>query len=787
MRRNLIFIAILAFLFLLSGLSWAQDPNGPDSAYIDCTAQDVFVGANSVVSFDLKLITDNTGADDITGLAEALLITNTNAAAAPVLDTTIATTYNGGAFPGPSTNSWDIRTTQVPSNGGDPSMFPLVYVLGQVEFLEAGLLAGTYTIARIQLSVDDTTTICIDTTSTQTVQGITLAYTDANDVVRSYLARWAVGGYCCPVTPYVNLGGPACTAPAGKSGLSGSFITFAVSADDPDVIACDEIVSCNVFTIPTSINAPVFNPPCGGGNTYSGNVEWQTDPSESGQYLVVTSYTDDCQATVSCTTVVDLVSKCLFANIGEAIGRPGSKVTVPITLDASGTSVGGFTFCIEYDPVLLTFVSLERGLFFDEPGPFAGSYKWHYLVWRNNPSTVIHKFKLCVVGIGKLYYYEGKHLPQGSSGELLLTFRLSNNELYRCFRSPIIWERLDPECIVNAFSDSSGNVVNVFDDTLFFNPNLCPGQFPKADVRACARAVDGGIVFRCDEDPLVRGDINVNGFAYEIGDAVLFANYFISGIGVFSSDPDIRARQINATDINADGLVLSVADLVYLLRILTGDQAPLGGAKLAPIASAVEVFHVGEKVSSKSSVDLGAAWFVFKGEATKVEPMITGIDGSRMVYSDIVNGETRVLVYGLGKEDKGDKISSGTSELFKIYGEVKLTRVEAAGYYGAPVDVEISAGIPRPTAFTLSQNYPNPFNASTTIKFALPVDGKVSLKIYNVAGQLVKEYQQQMNAGYRSITWDGTNASGKVVASGVYFYKLQAADFTKTLKMTLLK
>jgi hypothetical protein len=324
-------------------------------------------------------------------------------------------------------------------------------------------------------------------------------------------------------------------------------------------------------------------------------------------------------------------------------------------------------------------------------------------------------------------------------------------------------------------------VVNVFDDPIFFDPQTCPGLYPKAEVVACARAIDGGILFKCDIDPLVRGDINVNGFAYEIGDAVLFSNYFISGIGVFYADPDTRERQINATDINADGLTLSIADLVYLLRILAGDQAPLGG-KLAPIANTVDITYNGRTVASKSPVDLGAAWFVFKGEATKVVPSISGVE----VKWNISNGETRVLVYGM---KKGEKIPAGSDiSLFKIYGDAELTKVEAAGYYGAPVDVTISTSITnRPTAFGLSQNYPNPFNASTTIRFALPMDSDVSLKIYNVAGQLVKEYKQYMNIGYRSITWDGTNAKGEVVASGVYFYKLQAADFTKTLKMTLLK
>jgi len=92
-----------------------------------------------------------------------------------------------------------------------------------------------------------------------------------------------------------------------------------------------------------------------------------------------------------------------------------------------------------------------------------------------------------------------------------------------------------------------------------------------------------------------------------------------------------------------------------------------------------------------------------------------------------------------------------------------------------------------PNSYSLSQNYPNPFNATTQISFALPADGKVALKIYNVAGQLVKSFDQYMTAGYKTITWDGTNTSGEVVASGVYFYKLDAEKFSKTMKMTLLK
>ena len=64
---------------------------------------------------------------------------------------------------------------------------------------------------------------------------------------------------------------------------------------------------------------------------------------------------------------------------------------------------------------------------------------------------------------------------------------------------------------------------------------------------------------------------NLNEISNEISDAVLFSNYFVYGIGVFDIN---EAGQIAATDVNADGLTLSVADLVYMVRIILGDAAP---------------------------------------------------------------------------------------------------------------------------------------------------------------------------------------------------------------------
>jgi len=93
-----------------------------------------------------------------------------------------------------------------------------------------------------------------------------------------------------------------------------------------------------------------------------------------------------------------------------------------------------------------------------------------------------------------------------------------------------------------------------------------------------------------------------------------------------------------------------------------------------------------------------------------------------------------------------------------------------------------------PTDFALSQNVPNPFNPSTDISFALPKDSKVSLTIYNVLGQHVKTLvDDYMRAGNQTVSWDGTDGTGRTVASGVYFYKLNASDFSSTKKMMMLK
>jgi len=88
-----------------------------------------------------------------------------------------------------------------------------------------------------------------------------------------------------------------------------------------------------------------------------------------------------------------------------------------------------------------------------------------------------------------------------------------------------------------------------------------------------------------------------------------------------------------------------------------------------------------------------------------------------------------------------------------------------------------------PSVFSLSQNYPNPFNPVTTIKYALPSDVKVVVKIYDILGREVKVLVNELQkAGYYDAKFDGSN-----FASGVYFYRIEAGDFVLAKKMVLVK
>lgn len=91
-------------------------------------------------------------------------------------------------------------------------------------------------------------------------------------------------------------------------------------------------------------------------------------------------------------------------------------------------------------------------------------------------------------------------------------------------------------------------------------------------------------------------------------------------------------------------------------------------------------------------------------------------------------------------------------------------------------------------SFALDQNYPNPFNPKTVIEYSLRTPAHISLRIYNVRGQLTRILvNQDQNTGINKIYWDGKDEKGREVSAGIYFYRLKVGEFTQTKKMVLLK
>jgi len=103
-------------------------------------------------------------------------------------------------------------------------------------------------------------------------------------------------------------------------------------------------------------------------------------------------------------------------------------------------------------------------------------------------------------------------------------------------------------------------------------------------------------------------------------------------------------------------------------------------------------------------------------------------------------------------------------------------------------DVAHTGQMAIPTEFKMLQNYPNPFNPETTIEYQLPEATDVVLSIFDLNGKEIRKLiNESRSAGYHKVKWDGRDAAGLPVASGFYFYRIQAGNHTETQKCLLLK
>lgn len=527
---------------------------------------------------------------------------------------------------------------------------------------------------------------------------------------------------------------------------------------------------------------------------------WTWDIGDNSDYLgdfeLCLSVTDDANICDPCSPSNSDVACYMIHVAGFAITiekvhhqLQGYNTTVGIYLDSmfmpdvfTSDLIGGFDFLIAYDNSVLNFVIAE-------PGELINDGKFEYFTYRygayGNCGSGCPSGLLRVVGMRETNNGVVNPYHITGPGELVkLTFFVSNDLTFEGSYIPIRFFWID--CGDNTLSDESGNWLYLglkvydFEGNEITDPIEYGYSGPAASCFDTVYSSDelfknaplGTIIFRNggidieDADSIdARGDVNLNGVAYEISDAVVFTNYFIEGLAAFTINPD---GQKAATEVNGDGYTLTVADLVYLIRVIVGDAQPMPKVNPAAYAS---FSSRGNSISVETNTDIGGALFVFDGQVTPV--LAANAANMRMDYG-YDNNTTRVLVVGW---NEGDALSSG--EVLQVTGDGTLISVEAAEYNGA---VLATTNKVLPTDFALSQNYPNPFNPNTAINLDLPVASDYRLSVININGQTVAEFAGHAEAGTVVINWD---ASG--MASGIYFYKAEAGTFKATKKMVLLK
>ncbi|MCK5126444.1 MAG: T9SS type A sorting domain-containing protein [candidate division Zixibacteria bacterium] len=576
-----------------------------------------------------------------------------------------------------------------------------------------------------------------------------------------------------------------CGAAYNPIGINSTFIKDDIVGNDVD--ACDGLIYAMVSGD-------------GAIDASTGVYSWSVVLADAGLHTIVVSVTDGFGTPVECSFEVDVLITEPFEIRIEKLHDiiQGHFYDLPVSIVKGSEAMGGFDFLFAYDNSLLTFTEASLSTYFAGCG-------WEYFTYRHgshgNCGNGCPSGEIRVVGLAETnngpYHPDFDCIGAASlTDEVIfnLTFFVTTDVNANDMFAQVNFFWMD--CGDNTISVVSGDTLAMSRFVYFYygeggldtyadrtdNDWGFPGQYgahvdcevstPKGAPIRFIDLYNGGIDI-IDKDIIDdRGDLNMDGVANTVADAVMFTNYFIAGLSAFMDHVD---GSIAASDINADGTALTVADLVYLVRVIIGDAQPYAN-KPVP-GSMFNVEQQGNVFTLNPTEDAGAALFVFNVNGEVGTPTI---NNNMDVVSSVNGSELRVLVYNIGSE----AITEGTILDIPVNGSLELIEVEAATYGGAVMETTTRV---LPTSFSVAQNYPNPFNPTTTISFDLNVASEWTVDIYNIAGQKVNTFNGFNEVGNVNVVWDSKDASNASVASGIYFYKVTAGANSATHKMVLMK
>jgi len=347
--------------------------------------------------------------------------------------------------------------------------------------------------------------------------------------------------------------------------------------------------------------------------------------------------------------------------------------------------------------------------------------------------------------------------------------------------------------IIRLFFDIDSSAIPGSSTLLYFSEVKVSGQSGK---KLKVNTEDGWIFFG------KKGDIN-NDAEVDIYDLMIMIDIIL---GVYQPTP----YEFWAADMD-DNREVDIYDLVKLAEQILGDilHKFRAEAALSP-AHSCQIHLPKIEFESESSFNIpvvvaldGAASGVqlkisYDPQAFKISsPFLTHFTDQMEIASYNKDGKLTILIYS----SSGQAIQAGSEPIISIPLQI-LDSIQEEPYFnidqaivinstGERILVEIisefnSSSVPK--NFYLAQNYPNPFNAETWIKYQIPEDGKITLKIFNLLGEEVRTLVDvEVTAGFYRVIWNGKDNHGKMVPSGTYIYRLQTNYYDDFKKTVLIK
>ena len=430
-----------------------------------------------------------------------------------------------------------------------------------------------------------------------------------------------------------------------------------------------------------------------------------------------------------------------LVSLVEGNGVPGQEVTIPVSVDdASGLAGGDFT--VTFDSAILRPVRVE-------PSGLLPVEKFR----------VIPNFE--IRGIARIAIAGPTALPEGKGPMFSIVFTIASSAQAGSY--PLI---LRSSTIVN---ESGVPVVTAAEHGAVIVKTLVPGDINDDGAVTSAAAIlalrFAIALQRPSANQLASADVNEDG-QITIGDVILIFRRAAGLIQEFTKPAVLLAGSTEA-EIQFSDLRPNEDGSVFLDIAVMRPAGTMGGdvhLSWDPLQATIEVFPLGmgkESISELIATEPGTVRFSF------AEPPGTGSSGA--------------MILGLHIRDAGDKPLplSLTGEFYDTW-----------GLPAAVIEMHRAVEASLPTEYALAQNYPNPFNPSTTIRYDLPESGRVSLTIYDVTGQEVRRLlTEHVNAGRQSVVWDGRDARGRNVASGIYIYRVDVdgGRFNAVKRMVFLK